>query len=155
MRGADLLDAVADDINRVAPGSLSRFEAGDGSVARGLQLGDEIVVRLPGPWDGPVRVVERDGGRLRLVTLQGHVEAGEVEFRVERTDAGFTRFVIESWARSGNRMFHHLYATVPLAREVQLLMWAAVCRNVAGIAGGVVMSNVSAITHQVEESPAG
>lgn len=149
--GPGLLDAVAGDINRVAPGALSRFEAADGSAARHLDVGDEIVVRLPGPWDGPVRVVGRDDLGLRLVTLDGHVEAGEIAFEVDRTAAGFLRFSIESWARSGQELFHHLYTTVPLAREVQLLMWAQVCRQVAAISGGVVMSNVSAITHEVDE----
>ena len=47
-----------------------------------MRVGDEFVVRMPGPWDGPVRVVERDpDARFRLVTLAGHLEAGQIEFR--------------------------------------------------------------------------
>lgn len=47
---------------------------------RGLpgQPGDEFVVRMPGPWDGPVRVVRRDESSFRLATLDGHLEAGEI-----------------------------------------------------------------------------
>ena len=32
-------------------------------TARALRLGDEFLVRMPGPWDGPVRVVRRDPPR--------------------------------------------------------------------------------------------
>lgn len=146
-----LLGTVASDVNRVAPGALSRFEAADGSAVRDLQVGDEAVVRLPGPWDGPVRVVARDDHSLRLVTLVGHIEAGEIEFSTADEDHGFVRFTVESWARSGNDLFRRLYTTVPLAQEIQLLMWAQVCQGAARVADGVVMSNVEAITHVVPE----
>lgn len=146
-----LLDAIATDVNCVCPGALSRFEAADGSAVRDLQVGDEAVVRLPGPWDGPVRVVARDDRSLRLVTLVGHIEAGEIEFSTAEDEHGFVHFTVESWARSGHELFRQLYTTVPLAREVQLLMWAQVCRGAARIADGVIMSNVQAITHEVPE----
>lgn len=151
VRPTELLRRVAADINAVAPATLSRFEDGEGRDAGSLEVGDEVVVRLPGPWDGPVRVVERDDTSFRLATLQGHIEAGEIRFAVTETEQGFTRFTIDSWARSGSRLFHHLYTTVPLAREVQLLMWAQVCRAVADLSGGVVMSNVQATTHEVDD----
>lgn len=148
---ADLLQLVAEDINAVAPATLSRFEDADGDDARSLRVGDEVVVRLPGPWDGPVRVIQRDETCFRLATMDGHIEAGEIRFAVDELDHGFVRFTIDSWARSGSRLFHHLYTTVPLAREVQLLMWAQVCRAVADLSGGVMMSNVQATTHQLDD----
>lgn len=145
-----LLDAVAEDLEGVSP-EISHFEGADGEATGRLEVGDELVVRLPGPWDGPVRVVAREERSLRLATLQGHVEAGEIEFRTDLDDDDFVVFTIESWARSGSTTFHHLYSTVPLAREVQLLMWAQVCRGVARLARGVVMSNVRATTHEVDD----
>ena len=60
-----------------------------------LQVGEELVVEMPGPWDGPVRVVQVDDGCLRLATLQGHLEAGQVRFRaLERS--GVLVFEVEA-----------------------------------------------------------
>ena len=91
-----------------------------------LVVGDELAVRLPGPWDGPVRVVEVTETSFRLATLRGHMEAGEIGFRADTNDRGWTAFEIESWARSGDGMFYWLYERFPLARELQLHMWAPV-----------------------------
>jgi hypothetical protein len=51
-----------------------------------LAVGDEFVVRMPGPWDGPARVVSRTPTSFRLATLDGHLEAGQIEFRVSRDE---------------------------------------------------------------------
>ena len=45
-----------------------------------MAVGDEYVVRMPGPWDGPVRVVERTPTAFRFATLEGHLEAGQIRF---------------------------------------------------------------------------
>ncbi len=66
-------------------------------------VGDEFVVRMPGPWDGPVRAVEVTPTSFRLATLTGHLEAGQIEFRAA-DDGGDLVFTIESWARSGDRL---------------------------------------------------
>ena len=142
-----LIDRVAGDLNRVTPTVLSRFEAERDNGS--LEVGDELVVRLPGPWDGPVRCIDRTATSFRFATLDGHMEAGEIEFRTSTTDRGFVRFEIESWARSGSRLFHTLYERVPVAREVQLLMWSAFCQQVAKLSGGIVMSNVQSVTEKV------
>ena len=65
-----------------------------------MRRGDEFVVRMPGPWDGPVRVVRREADSFRLATLAGHLEAGEIEFRATGTPDALG-FEIESWARAG------------------------------------------------------
>ena len=87
------------DLNRAAPTKLVRFQRvlGDGDTT---ELGDELVVRMPGPWDGPVRVISDEPRSFRLATLDGHLEAGQIEFRVLDGDATLG-FEIESWARSG------------------------------------------------------
>lgn len=144
-----LIDAILRDPNRTTPNELARFETLDGEPARDLELGDELVVRLPGPWDGPVRVVERTPTSFRLATLIGHLEAGEIEFRTGYDDRGFLEFSIESWARCGDRRFDLLYERFPIGREMQLHMWSQFCRRVAASAGGVRMSNVSCATEQV------
>ena len=146
----ELIDAILHDPNRVTPSGLARFETIDGDRARDLQLGDEVVIRLPGPWDGPVRVVERTATSFRFATLLGHLEAGEIEFRTSYDERGFLRFEIESWARSGDRRFAKLYDRLRIGREVQLQMWAQFCLRGAQLAGGVRMSNVNCSTRRLE-----
>ena len=76
-----------------------------------LAVGDEFVVRMPGPWDGPVTVVDRTPTSFRFATLKGHLEAGQIEFRTS-ADGDAVRFEIESWARSGDRLSGLLYDRV-------------------------------------------
>ena len=82
---------------------------------------------MPGPWDGPVRVIRRDDTSFRLVTLDGHLEAGEIEFRAA-PHGDVLRFEIESWARAGDRLADVLYNRLRLAKEIQLNMWTAFLR---------------------------
>lgn len=145
-----LIDTILRDPNRASPSELARFETIDGDPVRDLQLGDEMVIRLPGPWDGPVRVVERTATSFRLATLLGHLEAGEIEFRTTYDERGFLRFAIESWARSGDRRFATLYDRFRIGREFQLQMWAQFCLRCADAAGGVRMSNVCCSTRRLE-----
>ena len=145
-----LIDQVLDDPNAVAPTEMARFRTVDGQPARGLERGDELVVQLPGPWDGPVRLVDRTPTSFRFVTLRGHMEAGEIEFSTGYDDRGFLRFQIESWARSGDRVFSWLYQRFPLGRELQLHMWSQYCQRVAAASGGVRMSNVSCTTARID-----
>lgn len=85
---AGLMARLRADLNRAAPTTFARFQrvlGEDGPV----RAGDEFVVRMPGPWDGPVRVVTADDRSFRLATLAGHLEAGQIEFRaLDRGDGG-------------------------------------------------------------------
>ena len=150
---AELIATLAEDLNAAAPGEMSSFETGDDDESRTLQVGTELVVRLPGPWDGPVRVIGRTPTSFRFATLDGHMEAGEIEFRSGRTDRGFVRFEIETWARSGDNRFRVLYDALPLAREAQAYMWAHFCARAPKLAGGIVMSNVAVNTEKFETGP--
>lgn len=103
-----------------------------------MAVGDEFLIRMPGPWDGPVRVCAADPCGFVFVTLQGHLEAGRIEFRAGR-DPGppyRLRFDIESWARPGDRLSHLLYNRLRVAKEVQLNMWTHACIRAARLAGG-------------------
>ena len=142
----ELVARVAEDLNAITPTDMSRFESLGGGRPEGLAVGDELVVRLPGPWEGPIRVIERTPTSFRFATLDGHMEAGEIEFRAGIEQRGFLRFEIESWARSATRQFRVLYDLVPIAREMQLQMWSRFCTAVADAAGGVLMSNVQSHT---------
>jgi hypothetical protein len=152
-----LMGRLKGDVNRAAPTSFARFQRvlGDGAA---LATGDEYVVRMPGPWDGPVRVVAEDERSFRLATLQGHLEAGQIEFRVtEESPAegdSLIRFEIESWARSGGRLSDLLYQHVRMAKEIQLHMWVSFLEGVVALAGGRMTGGVTIDTRRVE-SPFG
>jgi hypothetical protein len=130
---AALIDLVSGRLNQASP-EMAEFRKTRGRNGV-LREGDEFVVRMPGPWDGPVRVVRRDETSFRLATLRGHLEAGEIEFRAE-PDGDALRFEIESWARAGDRLSDVLYNKLRLAKEVQLNMWTHFCLKTAELAGG-------------------
>ena len=79
----ELWSALTANLNRAAPTKFARFQKVHGD-ADALALQDEYVVRMPGPWDGPVRVIDLQPRSFRLATLQGHLEAGQIEFRLRR-----------------------------------------------------------------------
>jgi hypothetical protein len=126
-----------------------KTRGGDGP----LRPGDELVVRMPGPWNGPVRVARRDEAAFRLVTLAGHLEAGQIEFRAV-ADGDALRFEIESWARAGDRLADVLYNRLRLAKEIQLNMWTHFCIRVAGLAGGRPRGGVTIRTRWLAWPPA-
>ncbi|MGO9216263.1 MAG: DUF1990 family protein [Streptosporangiaceae bacterium] len=113
-----------------------------------------FIVRMPGPWDGPVRVVHRDPTSFRLATLDGHLEAGEIEFRAA-PDGDVLRFEIESWARAGDRLADLLYNRLRLAKEIQLNMWSHFCVRTAALAGGRLSGGVTIRTRKVDWPPPG
>jgi hypothetical protein len=144
---AALMDMVAAKLNKVSPEvAVFRKTRGDEGP---LRAGDEFVVRMPGPWDGPVRVVHRDATSFRLATLKGHLEAGEIEFRAEPAGDAL-RFEIESWARAGDRLADLLYNKVRLAKEIQLNMWSHFCVRTAALAGGRPRGGVTIRTRWVD-----
>jgi Domain of unknown function (DUF1990) len=133
MTPAALIDLVAANMNRASP-EMAVFRRTGGGGDR-LKCGDEFVVRMPGPWDGPVRVVRREPDSFRLATLDGHLEAGEIEFRAAQ-DGDALGFEIESWARAGDWLAALLYNKLRLAKEIQLNMWSHFCVRVAALADG-------------------
>ena len=142
-----LISLVTRRLNQVAP-EVAEFRQTSGREG-GLHVGDEFVVRMPGPWDGPVRVVRRDQNSFRLATLEGHLEAGEIEFRTMREDDGALRFEIESWARAGDPLSALLYNKLRLAKEIQLNMWTHFCIRTARLSGGRPQGGISIRTREV------
>jgi hypothetical protein len=152
-----LMDRLKHDVNAAAPTAFARFQRvlGDGET---LGTGDEYVVRMPGPWDGPVRVIAQDARSFRLATLDGHLEAGQIEFRTGAEEPGdgppMLRFEIESWARSSGRMSDLLYQHVRMAKEIQLHMWVSFLEGVTELSEGRMTHGISIDTRRVE-SPFG
>lgn len=122
------------DPNCGAPTEVAVFEKVHGDDGE-MRVGDEFLIRMPGPWDGPVRVVGMGPASFRLATLRGHLEAGQIEFRC-RAEGGEMLFEIESWARSGDRLSDVLYTRLRLAKEIQLNLWVETCLRLARDVGG-------------------
>lgn len=141
-----LIELVAGKLNQASPemAVFRKIRGADGPLRRG----DEFLVRMPGPWDGPVRVVHRDATSFRLATLEGHLEAGEIEFRASPAGDAL-RFEIESWARAGDRLSDLLYNRLRLAKEIQLNMWSHFCVRTAALAGGRPRGGVTIRTRWV------
>lgn len=145
---AELMALMSADLDSAAPSEFATFQKLRGEKGR-LRVGDEYVVRMPGPWDGPVRVVAVDATSFRLATLQGHLEAGQIEFRAA---AGYRSisFEIESWARSGDRLSDLLYTHLRISKEVQLHMWSSVLRGVVDLAEGKMEGGIVITTRRVD-----
>jgi hypothetical protein len=146
----ELVALVSGDPDRVAPTEFASFQKVHGDEGR-MAAGDEFVVRMPGPWDGPVRVVEVTPTSFRLVTLAGHLEAGQIEFRASR-DGDLLVFEIESWARSGDRLSDLLYDRVRMAKEIQLHMWTSLLERVVRLAGGRMTGGIDIDTRRVDHA---
>jgi hypothetical protein len=114
-----LISAFAADPDRAAPKALGSFVKLCGEEGA-LRVGDEFTVRIPGPWDGPVRAVEVGPEGFSLVTLDGHLEAGRIRFSARDLDAGRIEIRIEAWARGGDRLSNVLFDRLPINKEVQL-----------------------------------
>lgn len=145
----ELMERVQGDPNRVAPTKFARFQLVDGEPGR-LAVGAEYVVRMPGPWDGPVRVVDAGPRSFRLATLAGHLEAGQIEFRVRGAGEQALVFEIESWARSSSPLVHLLYHRLRMAKEVQAHMWISFLERVVRLAGGRRTGRVEIATEKIE-----
>lgn len=146
----ELAGRLMADPDRAAPSEFATFQKlrGDPGV---LQVNDEFVVRMPGPWDGPVRVAMTSPRSFRLVTLAGHLEAGQIEFRASNGE--LLDFEIESWARSGDRLSELLYDRLRLSKEVQFHMWTSFLERVVKLAGGTREGGLRIDTRKVTEVP--
>jgi hypothetical protein len=147
LRSTELMARVKKDPNCAALTEVARFFKTRGGMDD-MRLGDEFVVRMPGPWNGPVRVVGCGTDRFRFVTLKGHLEAGQIEFRVLPQGTAL-RFEIETWARPSSRLVNLLYAQLRLAKEMQLNMWVRYCLSIADVCGGRASGGVNIETRRV------
>jgi hypothetical protein len=135
MSAAQLIAAFADRPNDFAPTEYAVFEdpSGDGTDTA-LRLHSDVLVRITGPYDGPVRIVDVDDSHVRLQTRSGHIEAGQIVFQAQQ-DGADVQFTITSWSRNAGLDLSVLWWS-GLAYELQTIMWTHVCRRAAVVAGG-------------------
>ena len=143
----ELMGKVQANPNRTAPTKFARFQQTRGT-AGSLRVGDEFVVRMPGPWDGPVRVLDVRPRSFRLATLRGHLEAGQIEFRAGG-ERDLLTFQIESWARSSSPLVNLLYHRLRMAKEVQAHMWISFLERVVELSGGRMTGGIEIQTERI------
>jgi hypothetical protein len=148
----ELMERLCEDLDRAAPTEFATFKKVSGHE-RELRAGDEYVVRMPGPWDGPVRVIERTPTCFRLATLEGHLEAGQILFSA-RSENDRLVFWIESWASSGDWLSNLLYHHLRMSKEVQFHMWTSFLEGVIKLAGGKRHGGLRIHTRRVDNVPA-
>lgn len=147
LTAAELIERVAADPDCASPTEFASFIKLHGDPGA-MRVGDEYRVRMAGPWDGPVRVVERTPTSFRFVTLDGHLEAGQIRFSARPADGAIV-FEIESWARSAGLAVDVLYDRMRFAKEVQLHMWTSMLQRIAEVAGGRVTGGIDIHTRRV------
>lgn len=134
---ADVVDGLVTELDAGTPDLFVRFMEADGGPPGSLALGLELLARMTGPADGPVRVVEERDDGVRLATLRGHPEAGEIDFSVQPDGPGHLRFLVRSWARSSNQPVRALYEHGG-GKDVQAHVWTSLCLSVARRHGRIV-----------------
>jgi uncharacterized protein (UPF0548 family) len=145
----ELMRRLQADVNAAVPWGFARFEKTRGA-GEAMAVGDEFVVRVPGPWNGPVRVVAVSPTSFRLATLEGHFEAGQIEFRARAGD--LLEFEIETWVRSGNRVSNILYSHLGVSKETQLHMWISFLERIPRLSGGRMTGGIEMETRRVTDA---
>lgn len=135
-----LIAIIAADPNVIAPSEVLRFEKTGGEPGR-LQQGDELLVRMAGPWNGPVKVARRRDEGFRLTAERGNPQLGQVELRA-RDEDGQIAMEIQTRERAAGFTFHALQR-IGLIRRMQSYTWAEMLENAAQLAGGLPPERIS------------
>lgn len=144
---AQLMHAIQADLPHFSPALLASFEQQAGEPGT-LRVGDEFHIKIFGPWNGSVRVVQVSATRFELATLEGHPEAGRICFEVHHLDErpGELRFEIRSQARSRDGLVAFAYDTLGGGRLMQEATWVEFCRRVAAASGGQARGGITVET---------
>jgi hypothetical protein len=153
LTAAELIGAFAGRPNCASPQQLADFDKVKGEEGA-LRIGDEFTIRIPGPWDGPVRVVEVDPTGFGFVTLDGHLEAGRIRFSAADLSTGCLELRIEAWARGGDRFSNMLFDRIGINKEIQLHTWTSVLARLTQLAQGRRDGPIYATTKRVDAAEA-
>ncbi len=146
----EMMRLIQRDPNLFAPQELVHFKRTLGDVDN-LAVGDEFYISITSPWDAPVRVIDVSATSFSFVTLDGHLEAGEITFRMIQhpLQDDWLRFEIVSWARSRDRLVQLAFETLGVGKAAQTGMWTFFCQRVVEQSGGKRMGDVQVATQKV------
>lgn len=136
LRGSDLspsqvMELVRRNFVSLAPDGLAAFHTGKQD---GIDVGDELDIRIFGAGDCRVRVVHRDAQSITFGTLEGHPEAGRITFGCYRDDEGELLFHIRSRARSESLL--RLFGFVVVGEAMQTNTWTDFISRTGALARG-------------------
>ena len=126
---AEIIAVISQDLSDYCHEAMAIFEKVNEESAS-MEIGDEYLIRISGPWNGPVRVIDKDATSFALATRDGHLEAGFIEFKVEDGDEHQRRFTIQSWATSGGPLVWVTYSIFRVTKLAQTAMWTEFCSRV-------------------------
>ncbi len=150
----EIISKIIEDPNDCSPIEVMRFEKTKGRENT-MAVGDEYVIHIAGPWNGPVRVIDVTDTSFSFITLQDHVEAGEIQFRVldHPKRKKMLRFEIRSWSRSRDKIVDFAYDKVPLVSTAQQQVWVYFCQQVVELSAGKQVGKVEVITERTDYKP--
>jgi hypothetical protein len=128
-----LLNIIAADPNVVLPTEVLQFHKTAGDPRR-LVVGDRYLIRMAGPWNGPVIVTARDDNRLRLTSCPGNPQQGHIDFLVQ-DEGGRLRVEIASGYRAASRAFRALARFLPLVERMEIHTGGHILEMAAQLAG--------------------
>ncbi|WP_404308774.1 DUF1990 family protein [Neorhodopirellula lusitana] len=127
---SEVIEAISRDPNRYCNEAMASFEKVNGA-SDSMEVGDEYLIRISGPWNGPVRVIDLDETSFALATRDGHLEAGFIEFKAADLNEHQCRLTIQSWATSGGPLVWATYSMLRVTKLAQTAMWTEFCTLVA------------------------
>ena len=148
----ELMSRLQGDPDRAAPTEFATFKKVLGDSDGVMRPGDEYVVRMPGPWDGPVRVARSPR------TVSASSRSADISKRA-RSPSGLTAPTGRSSSRSsrgraaGDRLSDLLYDRLRMSKEIQLHMWTSFLERVLRMSGGTRDGRLEIHTRRVEELP--
>ena len=135
-----LLEIIAADPNVIAPSEVMRFEKTRGKPG-GLEEGDELLIRMAGPWNAPVKITRRWEEGFRFAAMGGHPQIGQVELRL-RDDGGEIAVALQTRERAAGVKFH-LLQRIKLVQRMQSYTWGEMLQNAAQLAGGRQLERIT------------
>jgi hypothetical protein len=134
LSAGQLAAIVVADPNVVLPVEVMRFVHRDGAPEP-LRAGQERMIHMAGPWNGPVRVLEAGEEGFRFAGLRGGAQRGEIAYRVS-ADGEAIDLEVRITQRSASRLYDLVYHRLGVARRIERHTWTHVLERSAQLAGG-------------------